>query len=663
MVKIGAGCSEILLSAPCFPRRRVAKQLGREKSPPRIVSVRKSDRRVLLKRALQVLSVQEEGKAILDHAFLQGNLSSRLIFLSDGKATLYFQQDDKDSDIQCVWIQLDSIVWFDSKDVVDVPTIPLLSQLTTVSQSSNQHTNILLPTVLVPSPVSKFLCRGANLMKPGMRTWLYPAEAEQLSPATTPQHRIVAISCQGNPSPIAVGWVTNELMRSDGTFSNSPSGSGCGVNVVTCYGDDLWKSYLYEIEGFVEGQYVVPVAEGVLNDTEVEDAGLDQLTADKTNSIAVLEEKVKDESITSEAGGSDSLEPISSPYKAPIDASPESALHHAVCRALVKLKKSDLPMRIAAFYSQCVRQEDSSVDVKQTVHKKFGVYLVKQMEQGLISVAPDPANPQDKIALLVGYDPKDPVVRACAKEISEEAHLEDKPAVDAKLALIDLFCIPSHFQRLLRLDEGAIKAINATCNERKGTGMLTSKEMHVILDEYIQRENLVDPTAKNFILLDAPLTDALYGGKNKNRTEVPIRLSRKEIAAAWIEAMQPAYALLSAPGSGVVKISKGKPPRITLEVKRRQQRKYVTHLTGFRAFGLEGESLRNEVAQRFGMAGVLENENELMFQGNVAREMEAFLTGDTMLSSHGGAKNSPYRLPRNAIEAIYRKGVPVPKKR
>ena len=130
--------------------------------------------------------------------------------------------------------------------------------------------------------------------------------------------------------------------------------------------------------------------------------------------------------------------------------------------------------------------------------------------------------------------------------------------------------------------------------------------------------------------------------------------------------MQLGYALVELPGSRIVKLGRGKAPVVTVEVTMRQSRKFVTHVRGIEQFGLtDAAAVCNEVTHRFGCAGSVDDSAKnsvLVFQGNLANELEALLTGNEKLSSHGGAKDSPYRLPKNAVDIVLRKGVPGKKK-
>jgi translation initiation factor 1 (eIF-1/SUI1) len=111
-------------------------------------------------------------------------------------------------------------------------------------------------------------------------------------------------------------------------------------------------------------------------------------------------------------------------------------------------------------------------------------------------------------------------------------------------------------------------------------------------------------------------------------------------------------------------------------VTKRQSKKFITFCRGVEDYNVDPKELAKEVSRRFacsssildehntdGRAGLKKDRVELEFQGNLVDELEAFLVGDASLTDHGGAKGSPYALPKNSIRVVLRKGVPARKKR
>ena len=259
-----------------------------------------------------------------------------------------------------------------------------------------------------------------------------------------------------------------------------------------------------------------------------------------------------------------------------------------------------------------------------------------------------------------------------------------------------LYMIPFHWTKLLRLDVDDVKANNASSAARKGTGMLTLPEVRKLLDGYIERECLV--VSKSVVALDGPLTDALYGSSGKKKKQqqepstsaAPERVSRKELSKRFVEKLSSAFALVEMPGSHVFKLGQGQPPKVQIEVVRRQSRKFVTRLRGLEEYfvvggggggAVEPTTFCKDVSKRLAISGSIDTDPasngraavakkgyvEYVFGANIVDELESLLTGDESLSDHGGVKGgtgwSYPRIPGAVIEVTLRKGVPARKKR
>ena len=114
-----------------------------------------------------------EAKLILEEAFLKGTLFQRSIKLpslaAGTQVTLYFRSPaaGDDDDVvwpyrrapQCIWLQLEEPGG--SRETLNIPGLALLAVLP-------QQPPLVLSTIQVPSPASKFICRGADVMRAGM---------------------------------------------------------------------------------------------------------------------------------------------------------------------------------------------------------------------------------------------------------------------------------------------------------------------------------------------------------------------------------------------------------------------------------------------------------------------------------------------------------------
>jgi translation initiation factor 2D len=190
--------------------------------------------------------------------------------------------------------------------------------------------------------------------------------------------------------------------------------------------------------------------------------------------------------------------------------------------------------------------------------------------------------------------------------------------------------------------------------------MLTQKEMRSIL----AKEELIHRTAMGHSRM--PCTRKEKSGSSE--ASPPAVLSREDVVALWQTKMEAAYCLVETPGSRIIQLARGKPPAVQVEVVMWQSKKFITRVSGLEAFGLDAVNFSKDVADRFACSASVDDEPdgraalrkvyvELVFQGNLADEMEALLLSDESLTTHGGAKGSDYYLPNNSIEVTLRKGV------
>lgn len=737
------------------------------------IALRKSDRKILRQKAQQQLfgnssSSNTNDDALLDDCFLKGKLLSRTLLMpSNNKATLYLRSPNEPKNTQkastsevptgeenalgvscwpycgaqqCVWIEVKQ-QQKGGDNIWELPSVALMAALTTSlsyfdNGSGDGDDSSSLPFVMAPPQVSRYLCRGADLMRAGV---------VRISPQAFQLNRrsrggvVVAVMVLGNPQPLAVGILSPQIQSINDI---GPGTKGIACQIVSCYGDDLWKNQLpsaasrknsntgymnphsgayydeghYGNIGFIDGERVHPIVDTeAISSTSDVDEESDDAAAEAEGPSAAPEQQNSSKAVE---GEEDSMSPptestetatdtqvivaneqeIMFPSKQAMELqkeedarikdelSPDQLLHTSVCTALAKLqlnpdRKKILPMKVANFYSQHVlpnRPDGTTIQLKQTKYKKFGAYLSEQAEKGLLQVRPDKTN-NDPFAIIVNYNPQHEDIRDLIKEKKAEVAASGqhyKSSSKTRLVLLDLFCLPHHFVSLLRLDPDVAKAANATSPERRNTGMLTLKEMRAILEDYIVQEDLLDVSNPSHVRLDGPLTDVLYKHKKHASSPAAIKesLSRKDLMKAWQDRQERAYALVELPGNNVIKLGRGKPPAVEIEVTMRQSKKFVTHVRGFEDFGVDAAELSKEIAQRFACSSSIEESNtnraalrkgrvELVFSGNLVDELEAFLLNDPSLCSHGGAKGSPYHLPKNSIQVTLRKGVPARKRR
>jgi translation initiation factor 2D len=137
-------------------------------------------------------------------------------------------------------IILPTVHWNQEKNPtpVLVPTVALLSVL--YIHMPNIFREHIIPTITIPSNITKFLCRGAHLMRAGMASnncsMPYPSECLRHT------RGLVALAVHGNTQPFATGFLTpGTTPEALQTYHTRNGQLGIGVFIVTCYGDDLWR--------------------------------------------------------------------------------------------------------------------------------------------------------------------------------------------------------------------------------------------------------------------------------------------------------------------------------------------------------------------------------------------------------------------------------------
>mmetsp|Transcript_32158 Transcript_32158/g.67599 ORF Transcript_32158/g.67599 Transcript_32158/m.67599 type:complete len:796 (-) Transcript_32158:293-2680(-) len=316
----------------------------------------------------------------------------------------------------------------------------------TTTENSNDAKKYRIPNIVVHPAVSKYICRGADLMKSGIRS--FP------SPWTLRQSKgLVTISIIGNPQPVAVGMIEKGLFREYCYSKNGNPGGranwraealnlvgmgkkGVGVMIVNCYGDDLWKNSLpikaiafgnvstegsvgnplgggvyddgnFGNAGFLDGMNVYPILDmggdgesrsdngenedGDDNENEDATAGMKQLYLSDNNKE---ESAVTSEGALTESATDDSQEDGKSEKNQEAEPEPDhnDILENAFYASLLILlsSKTPLPMPVSIYYGKhllaAVPTTGPRLDMKQTTHKKIGSFLKEMESDGVIKL-------------------------------------------------------------------------------------------------------------------------------------------------------------------------------------------------------------------------------------------------------------------------------------
>lgn len=126
--------------------------------------------------------------------------------------------------------------------------------------------------------------------------------------------------------------------------------------------------------------------------------------------------------------------------------------------------------------------------------------------------------------------------------------------------------------------------------------LYTRSEASEVVFAYVEKENLVKPTNKSIVVLDAILCDSLFKGAIKKGSTYPSEIHKKDLAPTFISRMQ-AHHQVTRGKESVVRKGALKPMQIMTE--RRQGNKKVTKLSGMESFLIDAEPLASELQKKF----------------------------------------------------------------
>ena len=521
-----------------------------------------------------------------------------------------------------------------------LPCLPLLSALPFLC--------LPFPRVLIHSQVSTYLCRGANLMRSGVHAILPPPSAplppNSRSVIVYPRGMVVSIHVINNPTPMALGVLVAAFPTE---MRIGPGAKGICVEIITCYGDDLWNISKEEAKknkncnadweqranygnvGFVDGKVVMGLQDETFEADLVEDqesnSDREETDHNELKTLSLDECDAKDDEVllmrtvhnVEEESSVEKTKEIleASPTntepqeddKLPDDTDQDALLCYSFQRALLTTVTDKLlPLPVSTLYGTHIlpaRPPGTNLDMKHTRFKKIGVFLVFQSELGIIETKPSPDG-REVVAFVTKVNRSHPALRKAKQLIKKHAMSGADAASETlrkakKLNIVDLYKIPSGIASALELNPDDVSAAAATSEARRGTGFLTGKEVKEIFNAYIAREMLVDESKPANIKMNCALTDALYKLTKKQQmqqepsqeTATPTTVSRKDLLDLWVSKLEPAYALVAMPGSEVLALKKGSPKKIDIEVEKRQgNKKFITRIRGLEEVSRENDS-------------------------------------------------------------------------
>lgn len=498
----------------------------------------------------------------------------------------------------------------------------------------------LLPAfILKGGEVSRYVIGGADLMFPGI---LVPPEGLPSFAAG----ETWAVKVPENPAPIAVGSTT---MSSAEALKAGLRGKA--LRITHHYRDLLWES--------VEGRYVPNAGflEDVVfghpsllsspsdgsdlteaacetstdqqNNTKSEEAegSLDanELSADSSHALTTQNnnENMADEAT---AGVGDLKLTDSGSPNDPNDQHTLSTsdvdllLDKCLLQALhTTLKDKDLlPIPGSTLWSNHVlpcRPSGVTLDIKKSSYKKLAKWLQAKASSGLISVKED-KHKKEVVLFSVNrkhadYSSFKPEKRPAEKPDQSSGQSVNETRSSKTLEVAEIYKPSVHVNPIF-------SSVGAD------TGKLyTASEATDIVFAYVEKENLVKPTNKSLVILDAMLCDALFKGAIKKGTTYPTEIHKKDIGQTFVNRMQPHH-VVTRGNESVVR--KGALKTIQILTERRQGNKKVTKLSGMESFLIDADALASELQKKFACSttvGELPGKKgfEVMVQGGVIDDL------------------------------------------
>ncbi|XP_057456977.1 uncharacterized protein LOC130747933 isoform X2 [Lotus japonicus] len=499
----------------------------------------------------------------------------------------------------------------------------------------------LLPAFMLKGgEVSRYVIGGADLMFPGIS--VPPEGLPSFAAGET-----WAVKVPGNPAPIAVGSTT---MSSAEALKAGLRGKA--LRITHYYRDFLWQS--------VEGRYV-PNA-GFLEDVVYEDPSLFPPAHDSAPNEVSCETSIDHQNNTKGGEAEESLDvnelqtdsgpALTTPKDGENDTANEittgvadlelpdtgsandttdqlsasdvdSLLDKCLLQALhTTVKDKDLPLPGSTLWSNHVlpcRPSGMTLDIKKSSYKKLSKWLQAKASSGLVSVKEDKYKKEFMLLSVnrnhADYKSFKPEKRPVEKSDQSSAHSANETSSSKTLEVAEIYKPSVHVNSIF-------SSVGADIGK-----LYTASEASDIVFKYVEKENLVKPTDKSIVVLDAILCDALFKGAIKKGTAYPSQIHKKDIGSTFVSRMQPHH-VVTRGNESVVR--KGAVKTIQILTERRQGNKKVTKLSGMETYLIDAEALSSELQKKFACSTTIaelpgKKGHEVLVQGGVIDDLARHL--------------------------------------
>ncbi|XP_065881249.1 uncharacterized protein [Euphorbia lathyris] len=499
----------------------------------------------------------------------------------------------------------------------------------------------MLPSFMLKGgEVSRYVIGGADLMFPGISV---PAEGLASFSAGEPW----AVKVPGNAAPIAVGSTT---MSSSEAIKAGLRGKA--LRITHYYRDLLWESVeghfvpnagfyedaVFEDPVFASSVHVSDsseVASGTSSDQQNEDKNNEVGESSDANVVSVPQQSsvteldfqnieqvtadVGDMKMADNVAADESIDEQHTLSAEDVDAYLDRCLLQALHTTV---KDKDLPMPGSTLWSNHVlpcRPSGITLDVKKSSHKKLSKWLQAKSSSGLISVKEDKYK---KETVIFSVNRSHPDYSSFKPEKRQEPKLP--PSASEATG-------GSHSKKMLEVAEiykpsVHVNPIFSSVGADKGE-LYSASEASDIVFKYIEKENLVKPTNKSLVVLDATLCDALFKGTVKKGSTYPTEIHKKDLGSTFVSRMQ-AHCIVTRGSESVVR--KGSLKTIQILTERRQGNKKVTKVSGVEQFLIDAEALASELQKKFACSTSVQElpgkkGNEVLIQGGVIDDVARHL--------------------------------------
>ncbi|KAK9134144.1 hypothetical protein Syun_013474 [Stephania yunnanensis] len=286
---------------------------------------------------------------------------------------------------------------------------------------------------------------------------------------------------------------------------------------------------------------------------------------------------------------------------------------------LHKVNVAEMRMLRSSHVLPC-RPSGITLDIKKSSHKKLSKWLQSKSSIGLISVKEDKHTKEVVLqavnrghAEYISFRPeKRPVemVDHGSAPKENEGHPQK-----AQLEITEIYKPSVHVNPIFA-------SVGADTKH-----LFTASESSDIVFKYVDSQNLVKPTDKAYVVLDAVLCDALYKGTVKKGSTYPSEIHKKDLGAVFVSRMQPHHKVTSRLDSVV---RKGAIKAVQIMTERRQGNKKMTRVSGLESFLVDAEALASDLQKKFACSTTVaelpgKKGHEVMVQGGVIGDLAKHL--------------------------------------